>query len=783
MMAIYKYILILVLLLIIVAGKGYPQTDQTIEKSVITESIDGKDFYLHFVKKGETLFAIARAYNVTVDDIFRVNPGSRDGVAPGKILKILHKTEPAQDILKNPLISRRLFFYYIVKKQETLYGISQKNGVTIDAIKAINPDLGEYPRTGETLKIPYLKDEAITREANRGESSIIHTVQKGETLYGIAKTYDVTIGEIKNANPGLTDALDTGASIVIPNQESITETEEQPDKKSDSPGIIEHEVVLGETLYSIASKYAVSIDSLKKYNPGLISYISPGQVLIIPPVYSHIEYIVHKPANRQSLAGISEMYEVELEELEKLNPEIKRKAKRGRTVKIPVEPREETEVRNHTEEEEMEAEPVKDLEHCFEGNFHKSNTYNIALMLPLFLEEIDSVDFDKEKDFDELVNLVSFRFLNFYAGFKMAVDSMINKGMKLNLFVYDVDNDIKKAEKVLYASELSSMDMIVGPFYLNSFRKVADFANTYQIPIINPLSQREEIINNNPYVFKVQPSKEKQIDQLLVYLLEEYPTNNIVILRNNKYKYQTEVSYIRNYLNSKRTSFTYISNQVIHDVIEAKETRENLFTENKLLEPDSISNNLDDSTYFSNLVKEVIYSDDSITGLKMNLSEVRPNVVIAISDNIVFSKEMLSQLNKLNLDREIILFGLPEWNEFRDLETSHLLGLHLHTFSSAVVNYNSNQVISWISRFRNTYHTEPGLNNYAFGGFDVGWYFLNALYNFGRNFETCLPYISVPLIQSRFEFEKTPFSGYQNTYWNLGYYNNYQFKKVHLHRE
>lgn len=760
---------------------GYSQDDPTVKKSMITETMDGQDYYLHFVKQGETLFAIARAYELTVDAIFKTNPEARKGISAGDVLKIpvdeVKNGTPPENPPKNP---EREYFYHIVKKQETLYGISQKYGVPIDSIKALNPSMEDYPKTGETLKIPR---KTATRDQIKPEwegPTSIHTVVAGETLYGIAKKYNVTTGEILNANPGQTERLAIGTKLLIPQQEK-----EQPEEPLELPDpdtetITIHEVVAGETLYSIARNFAVSIDTLKNYNPGLSASLYIGQEIRVPNPAPNTEYIIHQPKSKEKLKDISEKYSVNTEELEEMNPNIRKKAKKGQSVKIPVEVPEQKKVVNNAVEV---PEPVNEIRHCFENERHHSKTYNIALMLPLFLEETDSIDFQDEKSIVALSELTSLRFLNFYSGFRMAVDSMVDQGMKINLFVYDVDNDLQKAEKVLAASELSSMDLIVGPFYLNAFRKVAKFANTYHIPILNPLSQRKEIILDNPWVFKIKPSEEKQLDQLVRFLVLNHPKSNIIILRNNKYKYQKETSFIRNSLNSKRSPYIYLQNKDIYDVLNRFEEKESWLTENKVLELNYFKEHIEDSSYFSNVVREVVYVNDSLTGLTMNLSLIRPNVVITISDEVVFSKEMLSQLNKLHLDMDITLFGIPTWNNLPDLESSHILNLKLHTFSPSLVNYNSSRIKNWIIAYRSEYNTEPTAGNFAFDGFDVGWYFLNALYNYGKNFGDCLEYLSVPLIQTQFQFEKERNNGYENIYWNLGYFEGYEFNKIQLNKE
>jgi len=352
---------------------------------------------------------------------------------------------------------------------------------------------------------------------------------------------------------------------------------------------------------------------------------------------------------------------------------------------------------------------------------------------------------------------------------------MNDAGMKLNLFVYDVDNSEEKINEVLYASELSSMDLIIGPLFSEAFKKLADFAKIYEINIVNPLSVREEIIFNNPYVFKIKPSADAQIERLNSFVQDYYAESNVVIVRHNKYKYQAEVSYIRNYLNTNRPPNLFINNKHIIDVMKEDNVIDNMLTENMLFGLEQLNEREDDSTLIPNTVKEVLYVNDSTAGLSINLSRVRPNVVIAFSEEKVFTQDLVSQLNKMQSDFDITLFGLPDWNKMGDAETDHLLNLKLHSFSSSIVDYENEKTREWILNYRSLYNTEPTIENYAFDGFDIGWYFLNALYLYGSDFARCIDDYDIQLIQSKYQFEQLKNNGFQNIYWNIGKYEEYKF--------
>ncbi len=240
------------------------QTTPDIKKSEIIETIDSTVYYLHFVKDGESVFAIAKAYGISVNDVFKYNPDSRSGVHTGQIIKILY--EQTEIVEKKEPVQKKDedFFYHIVKQKETLYGISKGYRVEIEDIKKINPGLDENLKEGQMLKIPVLKKPGIGYFEEESDDAKWHTIKQGETLYGIAKEHEVSIGEIRNSNPGLTDVLTVGNSILIPMQ--VAEIDAGSINSGEAPvdSSKYHTVVAGETLYRIATIYAVSVDTLKK---------------------------------------------------------------------------------------------------------------------------------------------------------------------------------------------------------------------------------------------------------------------------------------------------------------------------------------------------------------------------------------------------------------------------------------------------------------------------------------------------------------------------------------
>lgn len=400
------------------------------------------------------------------------------------------------------------------------------------------------------------------------------------------------------------------------------------------------------------------------------------------------------------------------------------------------------------------------------------DTCRVALMVPLYLEQVDEA---------KTLNAKPFSFLHFYEGFMIAADSMVNsRNMMLELKVYDVDNDVKKAYSAIFDPWLANADMIVGPFHLKPFNVVKQFASRNRIPLVNPITQRSEIVDNEPNVIKVKPSMKGQMAPLDSLLKNYYHSNNVFIIRENANTDTALINRINEIAARNIDSCSYVANNHIIKVIRSHHKRWKYLkvdfeataylTDNININVDSLRRSIDDSTAFRNQIVNINYERDSLHFVKDYASSMRNNLFIVYGNDKVFANEIVNKVTKLIEYYPITVIMLPEWSKFDRLFNDNLMKMHAIYFDDNFIDYQNIRTESFICKFRNRYNTEPA--EYAFEGFDVGWYFLNALKAFGKDMPEHLPYYDIPLLQTRFHFQKNAeTSGCENTFWNV-----YQFK-------
>ena len=215
---------ILLILLILIVNLSFSQ-DIQVEKAKHRIYVNGKLYYIHKVKKGETLYSICKAYNILQKDIAIENPSIFNGLTVGQKLKIPVLNDGFGNIDTN------LYYIHKVKKGETLYSISRKYKIKVKKITQTNPVIKSGLKVGQILQIP--KPNVKITENNKSNtistdttSYKYHTVIKHETLYSLSKLYNISIDSIKIFNPEIkTQGLKIGMVLKFPKNKKYIKLE------------------------------------------------------------------------------------------------------------------------------------------------------------------------------------------------------------------------------------------------------------------------------------------------------------------------------------------------------------------------------------------------------------------------------------------------------------------------------------------------------------------------------------------------------------------------------
>jgi LysM repeat protein len=174
------------------------QSQVTVAPSKTKVVIDGKSFYLHTVKPGETLYSISRAYNVLQRDVVFNNPDAFEGIKIGQELKI--PAEANVTPTGNQLQSAQ-YIYHITEKGQTVYWLTQNYNLSQEELFKYNPELEHSElQAGQVVTIPKKTNGTVAPPETK-PAFVVHTVKRGETLFSIAKSYNVDLNRVFEINP------------------------------------------------------------------------------------------------------------------------------------------------------------------------------------------------------------------------------------------------------------------------------------------------------------------------------------------------------------------------------------------------------------------------------------------------------------------------------------------------------------------------------------------------------------------------------------------------------
>lgn len=595
----------------------------------------------------------------------------------------------------------------------------------------------------EPVPVTISKERAIVD----GKTYYLHTVKPGETLFSISKAYNVSQKDVINSNKEAASSLKVGQVLKIP-----TDQIAKLPSSLNSENFIYHIVEAGQTVLSIAEKYNITKEQLYKFNPEAeISPLQAGQVIKIPKkngeeidINSKTSFTEHKVKRKETLYSISKSYNVSVDDIIALNPELNTSdIKIGQTLKIPSESKGTTTISKKDDQEIVSAPKSETFEPC--SPKEEKQIHKVAFLLPLYLDEnqtiadIDSLSVKKNAE-DRLVFPRSKNPLEFYEGALLAIDSLKKAGHSFQIYVYDTGRDIQKLTSLLSRKELAEMELFIGPFDTTLIEKALSFAKKNNIKIISPLSQNTNLLNGNPNLYQVNPAESSKIDAAVQYLATQ-KDKNIILYKSNRSGDKDVFEMFDNKLNSlKGDGFQF-----------------KLYTG-----------------------KEGSINSKLVTD-KENLIIMPTNEESTVGD-------LLRNINFNHSNYKISVFGLPRWTTFSSTDISFLHNLQFEYYTSFYTDYNKPVTKQFILKMRENFKTEPGVQSftsqgysYAFLGYDVTFYFLNALVKYGRNFESCLPSYQVDLIQSDFHFAPIEDgNGTMNNVVNIVRYNrDFTISKIH----
>ena len=531
--------------------------------------------------------------------------------------------------------------------------------------------------------LSFAQPGVATQKEVGGVMSYIHTVELGNTLWGLQQMYGVRVEDIMSNNSNLNEGLSVGQKIIIP----------VPNYVKPLPETSKYKVKKGETLYGLSRKFNTTVDELIKINPELSKGLKKGQLIqvpgkIEPEIAEEIEpeiidepvpnpfvadtiletqetvtvsfsdsIVRHNVMSHETMYSISKRFMVSIEKIMEINKLSTTRLSEGQVLIIPVKSERITKV------------PVKPVPDVYDPDdnepliFEIKERYKIAVILPLHL--------DYGPGYSKYVSSVA---TQFYMGALMAIDSLKAMGLNADVHFFDSKNDSAAVQALVNGSEFLDVDLVIGPFFSKTQAIVAEYCKNNKIRMVCPVSSESKLLEKNRLVYASVPSNITLVTGLAQYVLRTHAQDKIILVKSTD-----------------------------KDDLPLYEAVRKSFNESPMLGE-----------------SRPALRETTIDGMKSYLDRSSKNIIIIPTLDKTTGIRFMNTLNRSSFKAkpdEIYVFGMKEWVDFKDINNIYKNKFNLHFGSPNFVDYYTDEMIELNRTFRHEYNTD--MSKIAVQAYDV----------------------------------------------------------------
>ena len=525
-----------------------------------------------------------------------------------------------------------------------------------------------------------------------GRIMYAHRIEKGQTLFSIAKKYGLKVDDILASNPGLdSENIKTGSIIYIPSSKSgmtssdnavmlsegITAQDSEynsrftkGERDAKKTKYKKHRVKWYEDIYSIAKKYDVSVESIVHLNRLSTVEVKKKDILLIPDKNYKIE----------------DTYQIKTDGLiktEGIGDDTERTEQAGQP-------------------SETEKADEKKARKASKTVFDKNTTYKFSVIMPF--------NANAGKEFANI------NFLDFYSGILLAVKDMKESGMKIRLEALDMGDYGNSIESIIESGKIDDSYFIIGPPDRNNLKKLATYCNGKKIAVVSPMDANAAFLaHENPFFVQMVPSNYSINRKIIENFAQAADTcTSHLIIYEKGYDNFPMLAEASEYLTKNGIAFETVQ----YGILEGREILPEIMSKMKI----------SDSVSFS-------------------------NKVLIASENQAFVSDAVRNMELAEIEGyDIELFGLAKWKGYENIDLNLYHKLELKLVVPYDIDYGNQRTDRFVKDYRALFKADP--TPYSFQGYDIASYMLELLFKYDKDYLEELPYVEKTLLQSNVRFTK-----------------------------